>query len=352
MIDRLPVSIEDAGLWGLVGPGEETVEMKRRDLIAGGTAALLIPFELPRAQEAYPARPVHAVVPYAAGGGLDVVTRIVCERLSARTGQPFVVDNKTGASGMVGADAVAKARPDGYTLLATVADTQINNAVLFKQLPYDPLNDFVPVTQMAFGSPVMVINADVPARNLAEFVPYAKANRGKVSYGSWGIGGLGHLMTEGFNQAAGLEMIHAPYRGEAAMLQDLLSKSIALGMGSVANMTPHVQRGTLRAIALSGTTRAPQLAQTATFVEQGFDDPVFKVQVWMALLAPAKTPAAVVDKLQRDVKAVLQEPAVRSELVSRGFEPVANSPDEFAANYKRDYQVLTALIRRIGIQPQ
>lgn len=326
--------------------------MKRRDLIAGGTAALLGPYGAPRAQEAYPSRPVHVVVPYAAGGGLDVVTRIVCERLSARTGQPFVVDNKTGASGMVGADAVAKARPDGYTLLATVADTQINNAVLFKQLPYDPLNDFVPVTQMAFGSPVMVVNADVPATNLAEFVAWAKAHRGKVSYGSWGIGGLGHLMTEAFNQATGLDMTHAPYRGEAAMLQDLLSKSVAVGMGSVTNMSPHVQRGTLRAIALSGTRRASQLPQTATFAEQGYDDPVFKVYVWMALLAPAKTPTAVVDRLAREVRAVVLEPTVQSELVARGFEPVANTPQEFAANYGRDYQVLTALIRRIGIQPQ
>lgn len=326
--------------------------MKRRELITGSSAAALLAAWPARAQERYPARSVRAVVPYAAGGGLDVVTRIVCERLSASTGHPFVVDNKTGASGIVGADAVAKARPDGYTLLATVADTQINNAVLFKQLPYDPLNDFLPVTQMAFGSPVMVVNADVPASNLAEFITYAKANRGKLSYGSWGIGGLGHLMTEAFNQAAGLEMVHAPYRGEAAMLQDLLGKSVAVGMGSVVNMAPHVQRGALRAIALSGTRRASQLPQAGTFVEQGFDDPVFKVPVWMALLAPAGTPTAVIDKLHRDVRAVVQDPAVQAELVSRGFEPVANTPAEFAANYKRDYQVLTALIRRVGIVPQ
>lgn len=326
--------------------------MKRRELICGGAAALLLDGGSTSAQETYPARPVRAVVPYAAGGGLDIVTRIVCERLSARTGQPFVVENKTGASGIVGVDAVAKARPDGYTLLATVADTQINNAVLFKQLPYDPLNDFVPVTQMAFGSPVMVIGADVPARNLAEFIAYAIAQRGKVAYGSWGVGGLGHLMTEAFNQTAGLQMVHAPYRGEAAMLQDLLSKSVALGMGSVANMAPNVQRGTLRAIAISGPKRAAQLPDTATFAEQGFNDPAFSVPVWMGLLAPAKTPPSVVEKLQRDVRAVVQEPAVQAELSSRGFEAVANTSAEFAANYGRDYQVLTALIRRIGITPQ
>lgn len=326
--------------------------MKRRTLITGGTAAALLTAWRGHAQDAYPARPVHAVVPYAAGGGLDVVTRIVCERLSAKTGQPFVVDNRTGGSGMVGADFVAKARPDGYTLLATVADTQINNAVLFKQVPYDPVNDFVPVTQMAFGSPVMVIPADLPPKNLAEFMAYAKANLGKLSYGSWGIGGLGHLMTEAFNQAAGLQMVHAPYRGEAAMLQDLLSKSVAVGMGSVANMAPHVQRGTLRAIALSGPRRAPQLPGTATFAEQGFDDPVFKVHVWMAILAPAKTPAAVIDRLQREVRAIVHDPAVRAELTSRGFEPVGNSPAEFGANLTRDYEVLTALIRRVGLTPQ
>ncbi|HSV35361.1 MAG TPA: tripartite tricarboxylate transporter substrate binding protein [Ramlibacter sp.] len=327
--------------------------MKRRDFMdrAGAAAALFAGWPAV-AQEAYPDRPVRLIVPYAAGGGLDVVARIVGERLGQRLGQPFVVDNRTGASGMVGADAVAKAKADGYTLLATVADTQINNAVLFKQIPYDPLTDFVPVTQMAYGSPVMVVPADVPAKNLAEFVAWAKTQRGKLSYGSWGIGGLGHLMTEAFNQAAGLDMNHAPYRGEAAMLQDLLGKSVALGMGSVTNMAPHVQRGSLRAIALSGSQRAAALPGTGTFAEQGFQDPVFAARVWMALLAPAKTPPSIVEKLQREVRAILQDAAVQKELTSRGFEPVGNTPGEFGAALKRDYEVLTALIRKIGIQPQ
>lgn len=324
--------------------------MKRRNFIAwaGAASASWSAF----GQEVWPARPVRVIVPYAAGGGLDVVARIVAERLAARLGQPFLVDNRTGASGMVGADAVAKAKGDGYTLLATVADTQINNTVLFKQIPYDPFADFVPVTQMAYGSPVMVIPADLPARSLSEFVAYARARRGQLSYGSWGIGGLGHLMTEAFNQGAGLEMVHAPYRGEAAMLQDLLTKSVAVGMGSVTNMAPHVQSGKLRAIAQSGSQRSPSLPDTATFGEQGLTDPVFSVRVWMALLAPAKTPPAVVEKLQREVRAVLQEPSMQKELNSRGFEPVGNSPAEFAVSLKRDHEVLTGLIRRIGIQPQ
>jgi len=324
--------------------------MKRRNFIAwAGAASASWPV---LAQEAWPARPVRVVVPYAAGGGLDVVARIVAERLGARLGQPFLVDNRTGASGMVGADAVAKAKGDGYTLLATVADTQINNTVLFKQIPYDPFADFVPVTQMAYGAPVMVVPADVPARNLAEFVAYARARRGQLSYGSWGVGGLGHLMTEAFNQGARLEMVHAPYRGEAAMLQDLLTKSVAVGMGSVTNMAPHVQSGKLRAIALSGSQRSPSLPDTSTFGEQGFSDPVFSVRVWMALLAPARTPHTVVEKLQREVRAVLQEPSMQKELNSRGFDPVGNTPAEFAVNLRRDHEVLTGLIRRVGIQPQ
>jgi len=328
--------------------------MKRRDFMLRGAAAsaAFMAGGPAAAEEAWPARPVRVVVPYAAGGGLDVVARLVVERLGTRLGQSFVIDNRTGASGMVGADAVAKARADGYTLLATVADTQINNTVLFKHLPYDPLNDFVPITQMAYGSPVMVVPAEVPARNLAAFVAYARAQRGKLSYGSWGIGGLGHLMTEAFNQAARLEMVHAPYRGEAAMLQDLLTRSIAVGMGSVTNMAPQVQAGKLRAIAISGAQRSPSLPDTPTFAEQGFDDPVFSVRVWMALLAPARTPAGVVERLQREVKTALLEPGMQKELTARGFEPVGNTPAEFSANLKRDYEVLTGLIRKIGITPQ
>lgn len=327
--------------------------MKRREFIIGGSAAAMLSVGGPlAAQEPWPARPVRVIVPYAAGGGLDVVARIVGARVGARLGQPFVVDNRTGASGMVGVDAVAKSKGDGYTLLATVADTQINNAVLFKQISYDPLNDFAPVTQMAFGSPVMVVPANIPARNLSEFMAYARAARGKVSYGSWGIGGLGHLMTEAFNQAAGLEMVHVPYRGEAAMLQDLLTQSIAVGMGSVTNMAPQVQAGKLRAIALSGTQRSASLPETATFADQGFNDPVFSARVWMALLAPANTPSVIIDRLQREIRAVLQEPLIEKELIARGFEPVGNTPAEFATNLKRDYEVLTGLIRKIGIPPQ
>jgi tripartite-type tricarboxylate transporter receptor subunit TctC len=327
--------------------------MKRREILKTGTGLALLPVVGSAfAQEQWPGRPIRLIVPYAAGGGLDVVARLVGDRLGVRLGQPFLVDNRTGASGMLGADVVAKARPDGYTLLATVADTQINNAVLFKQIPYDPLNDFVPITQMAYGSPVMVVPASVPARNLMEFVAYAKANRGRLSYGSWGVGGLGHVMTEAFNQSAGLEMVHTPYRGEAAMLQDLLTQSIAVGMGSVANMTPQVQAGKLKAIAISGAARSTSLPDTATFAEQGHAEPAFQARVWMALLAPARTPPQIIDRLQREVAAILQEPVVSKELMQRGFEPVGNTPAEFGANLKRDYDVLTSLIRKIGIQPQ
>lgn len=326
--------------------------MQRRELLAASACLGVLVTTSAWPQDRWPARPVRVVVPYPAGGGLDVVTRVIGERLATRLAQPFVVENRTGASGILGADAVAKARPDGYTLLATVADTQINNAVLFKQLPYDPLADFAPVTQMAFGSPVMVVPASVPASNLAEFVAYARANRGKLSYGSWGIGGLGHVMTEAFNQAAGLGLNHAPYRGEAAMLQDLLTQSLAMGMGSVANMTPQIQAGRLRAIAISGTARATALPDTLTFAEQGYAQPAFGARVWMALLAPAKTPPQVIERLQREVHAVLKEPAVARELVQRGFVPVGNTPAEFSANLRSDYDVLTTLIRQIGIEPQ
>jgi tripartite-type tricarboxylate transporter receptor subunit TctC len=325
--------------------------MNRRELMVGAGIASIQPAWL-RAQDAYPSKTVRMVVPYAAGGPLDGLVRLVSDRLSKRINQPVIVDNRAGASGILGADFVAKAAPDGYTMLATVIDTQVNNAVLFKQLPYDPLKDFIPVTQLATAPAILVANSDLPPNSLQEFIAYAKANAGKLSYGSWGAGGIGHAITEALNKAQNLQMVHAPYKGEAPLVQDLLSKSIAVGAASVANTMQHIEKGSLKAYAISGTRRSNAVPNVPTFQELGLRDPIFATRIWLAVFAPAKTPMPIVRKMQTELRAALELPDVSKILVGRAFDPIGNTPEEFAAIFQQDFAVVTKLIRELGVEPQ
>ena len=303
-----------------------------------------------RAQEAYPARPVRIIVPYAAGGPLDGMVRLISDRLSKRIGQPVLVDNRAGASGIIGAEATAKSAPDGYTMMISVMDTQINNAALFRNLSYDPLKDFVQVTQIASAPTIMVANADIPANTLREFVAYARANKGKLSYGSWAAGGTGHIMTEVFNRSQGLDMVHAPYKGEGPMVQDLLAKSIALGMASIANAKQHVEKGSLKAYAVSGSARSAAVPDVPTLAELGFTDPIYQVKIWFGAHMPARTLASISQKMQAEIKAVLELPEVANVLNGRAFSPSGMAGEEFDRVFRSDYAVLTRLIKDLGIE--
>lgn len=302
--------------------------------------------------DTYPVKAIRIVVPYAAGGPLDGVVRVVAERLSKRLNQPVVVDNRAGASGSIGADAVAKAAPDGYTLLATVIDTQVNNVAMFKQLPYDPLRDFAPITALAFAPAILVVGSDVPANTLPELIQWARANKGKVSYGSWGAGGLGHAMMESLNRQHQLGMVHVPYRGEGPLVQDILAKTVQLGFGSIASTAQHIEKGTLKAIALSGSKRSPVQSKVPTLLEAGDTAPIAAARMWLGMLAPAKTAAPIVSKLQQDIKAVLEDPFVTNLLQSRGFEISGNTPEQFDAQIRRDLEVIPKLLRDIGVEAQ
>ncbi len=335
-----------------IPPSNQDQSNRRTLLKQGLLTALSASVGVAFAQDAFPARPIRVVVPYPAGGPLDGLVRLTAERLSKRLNQPVIVENKAGASGILGVDAVAKAAPDGYTILATVIDTQVNNLALFKQLPYDPIKDFAPITGLAFAPAVLVVNADVPVNNLQEFVQWSRANRGKLVYGSWGAGGTGHAITEALNRQFDLQAVHAPYRGEGPMVQDLLAKTIAFGCASVANSMQHVEKGTLKAIAVSGTTRNNVYPNVPTLLESGAVGAIHATRVWLGTFAPAKTPTAIVQRFQTELKASLEEPQLAQILRSRGFEVSGGTSAEFDAQIKRDLATIPKLLREIGVEAQ
>jgi tripartite-type tricarboxylate transporter receptor subunit TctC len=326
--------------------------LDRRQWMVGGGLAAAAACMPAWSQDAFPSKPIRIVVPYPAGGPLDGLVRMTGERLGKRLNQSVVVDNRAGASGILGADAVAKAAPDGYTFLATVIDTQVNNVALFKQLPYDPTRDFAPITLLAYAPAILVVSADIPANTLPELVQWARANRGKVSYGSWGAGGLGHAMAEALNRQYDLQAVHVPYRGEAPLVQDLLTKTVAFGFASIANTAQHIERGTLKAIAVSGASRSQAMPKIPTLFESGATGAIHNARVWLATFAPARTPAAIVQKLQLEIKASLEEPQLMQILKSRGFEPSGGPSSELEVQIKRDLDTIPRLLREIGVEAQ
>jgi len=322
---------------------------RRALLLAGAAVAAPGLFPAARAQGGFPNRPLRFVVPYAAGGPLDGVARLVGEPLGRRLGQNVLVENKGGASGILGADSVAKAEPDGHTLLFTVADTQVNNAVLFDRLPYDPRRDFAGVSQAVETPAVLAARGDVPASTLPELVDYLKANRGRITYGSWSLGGTGHLVTESLNRRHDLGMAHTPYRGENPMVTDLLAKQITLGMASIANTKQHADSGALKLFAVTGPKRSPALPAVPTLQELGYADPIYGVRIWLGVLAPAKTPRPIVERLSREIGAIVRSEPVAGIMRSRAFEPVGSTAEEFDALIRTDIEVVGKVVKDLGI---
>jgi len=295
----------------------------------------------------YPNKPIRFIAPIPAGGSTDVLTRDVARRLQERWGQPTVVENRPGGAGSIGAAMVARAPADGYTLLLVNAGHAINGHV-YSKLPYEPVKDFTPVihaTSIAMG---LFVHPSVPAKNLAEFMALARSKPGGLSFATSGNGGAGHLGGESFKAATGIDMVHVPYRGSAPAIADVVAGQVPVSFADVPLAAPHVKSGALRALALAATRRSPTLPDMPTFAELGVAKQ--EMPVWVGFLAPAGTPREIVDKLNREIVAILREPAMTARLIELGFEVVASSPEAFAQTIRNDYERFGVIVRKAGIK--
>lgn len=294
----------------------------------------------------YPTRPIHIIVPYAPGGGVSVVGQLIGQKLQEITKEPVVIDNRPGAGGNIGADIVAKSAPDGYTiLLHTSAMASIGS--LYRKLPFDPVKDFAPVTMVISTQFVVGGSPKNPATSLRELVAQAKAAPGKLNYGSSGLGSSLHLFAEMFKDAAGVDIVHIPYRGDAPMITALISGEIQLAFLPQATGVANVNSGLIRGLAVTGTKRMESLPNVPTVAEQGIAG--FEVGSWIGLFAPAATPPAIVRSLQQQMAKVLADPKVRERLMATGQEPVGNTPAEFTAQFKADIARFAKVIEQAKI---
>ena len=299
------------------------------------------------AQSSYPDRPIRVIVPLAPGGGSDYTARYIGQRLAERIGQAVVVDNRPAASGIVGTELVARAVPDGYTLLLAYS-TQAQSAQLFTTLPYDPIKDFAPVTEVIATPLGLILNPSVPAKSVQELIAYAKANPGKLNYGSSGPGSSPHLAMELLNSMSGMKMTHIPYKGVGLYMTAQIGNEIQVTFSNMFTTMAHWKAGRLRLIASGGTKRSEAFPELPTIAESGV--PGFDALTWYGYLAPAKTPRAIVDKLQKQIAAIVATPEVRQNFVSQGNEPLANSPDEFAKVMKADAEKWGAIGKKLGVR--
>lgn len=307
--------------------------MKKMTRRAAGALALAMVASSAWAQD-FPSRSLKLVVPYAPGGGADSVARIVAKKVAENVGQPIVIENKGGAGSIVGTDLVAKAEPDGYTLLLGQSGPISINPAVYKTLPYDPVKDFAPITMTTAYPYILVVNAESPARTVQEFVALAKSKPGALNYGSTGVGAANHLVAELFASKAGLKMTHVPYRGTALAVGDLVSGQLNVVFGDPISVLPHIKSGKLRPLAVTSLERSPVASEVPTVAESGY--PGFEALAWHGILAPARTPPAVIQKLNAEFVKALADPATRELLEKQAMQTVGNSPQAFAAFIQKD----------------
>jgi tripartite-type tricarboxylate transporter receptor subunit TctC len=311
-------------------------------------AVLALCATLPAAAQEWPVKPIRIVVPFSPGGVADNSARVIADKLGARLGQQVIVENRAGASGNIGAEAVAKAAPDGYSLLLGFDGTMVINPHVFAKLPFDTLRDFQPVTKLGDATLILVAHPSLPANSLPELIAYSKVQSGGVAYGTSGTGGTPHLAGEMLVQRSGAQFVHVPYKGGGQAIGDVVGGQIPLVYTAIATAQQYVKSGRLKAIAVSSGKRATSLPDVPTFVEGGL--PGFVVDSWVGILAPAKTPRPIVDRLQKEIAAVLADPEVRARYEVLGIEPVGNTPGEFAAQIKADLSRWEPVVKQAGIK--
>jgi tripartite-type tricarboxylate transporter receptor subunit TctC len=293
----------------------------------------------------YPKQPIRLIVPFAPGGGSDIMARILSEPLAKRLGQPIVIENKPGAGATIGADLVAKAQPDGYTLLYVTPGPQITNPYLMPKLPYDPDKDFTPVAMLVLAVNVLVVTKDLPVKSVAELIAYAKANPGKLNFSSSGVGSSSHLSGELFKQMAGINIVHVGYRGSGPSITDLLAGNVQMSIDTVSTMLPHIEAGGMRALAVATSERNPTLPDLPPIADTlpGFDGSSINY-----ISAPAGTPQPIVEKLNKEINAVLSDPEVQKRMVVAGLTAVIESPAELGARIKREQVKWKQVIEQVA----
>jgi tripartite-type tricarboxylate transporter receptor subunit TctC len=294
--------------------------------------------------QGYPAKPVRVIVPFSPGGVADSSARVLSDRLGARLGQPVVVENRPGASGNLGTAAVAAAAPDGYTLLLGFDGTMVINPHVYASLPWDTLRDFAPVTKLGDATLILVAHPSVPAQNLKELVSLKKA----FSYGTAGTGSTPHLAGELLAQRTGIELTHVPYKGGGQAMGDVVGGQIPLVFTAIATAQQFVKSGKLKGLGVSAAKRSGSLPEVPTFIESGLEG--FVVDSWTGILAPAKTPRGALERLQKEIAAVLDEPEIRSRYATLGIEPVGNTPEAFAEQIRADLARWEKVVRQAKIR--
>ncbi len=299
------------------------------------------------AQDAWPSKPIRLVVPFTPGGVTDTSGRLIAEHLGKRLGQQIVVDNKPGASGNIGTAMVKTAAPDGYTLLLGFDGTMVVNPHVFSKIPFDTLKDFAPIGKIGDATLILVAHPDVPVKTPADVVALSKSQTGGLSFGSSGTGGTPHLAGELFKARTQANLTHVPYKGGGQALIDVIGGQIPLVFTAVAGAHGHVKAGKLRAIAVSSTQRSSSLPDVPTFIESGITN--FVASSWVSILAPAKTPDAIISKLNMELNATLNDPVVREKLRILGIEPTPGSAEQFLEEMKRDLARYGAVVKAVGI---
>ena len=296
--------------------------------------------------QSWPAKPIRWIVPFAPGGTTDILARTISDKLTIALGKPVIVENNPGAGGGVGAVQTAKAAPDGYTIMGGTISTHAINASLYKTLPYDPVKDFTPITLIERVPNLLVVNPDVPAKNVKELIALMKANPSKYTFASSGNGTSQHLSGELFKSMAGVDMQHIPYKGSPAALQDVVSGQVTMTFDNITTAWPLAKAGKLRALAVTTAKRSPIAPDVPTLAEAGLAG--YEIGSWQGVFAPAGTPVDVVKRLNAEIVKIINMPDVREKLVGLGAEPVGNTPDEFAALVKSEVVKWAAVVKQSG----